>query len=66
MQFILPASVTSLTTGGHTPLQLTSFAADYIPTRPLHIPRFTFRSLARLEQTDPRHDDIFHPAVQAI
>lgn len=31
MQFILPASVTLLTTGSHTPLQLTSFA-DYTHT----------------------------------
>lgn len=57
MQFILPASVTLLTTGSHTPLQLTSFA-DYIHThthtRPLHIPRFTFRSLATRRTWSPR------------
>lgn len=57
MQFILPASVTLLTTGSHTPLQLTSFA-DYTHThthtRPLHIPRFTFRSLATRRTWSPR------------
>lgn len=44
MQFILPASVTLLTTGSHTPLQLTSFA-DYTHTHTHTHDRFIFLDL---------------------